>query len=102
MKKYLLITLLMGQLAFVTKIYPQNIAINALGSLPDTSAMLDVSSTNKGFLTPRVTTVQRNAIPLPANGLLIYNTTANLFNVILVLPLRLYGPILPLPATTGL
>ena len=71
----------MGQMAFVTKIYSQNIAINALGSLPDTSAMLDVSSTNKGFLTPRVTTVQRNAIPLPANGLLIYNTTANLFNV---------------------
>jgi hypothetical protein len=46
---------------------------------PDTSAVLDLSSTNKGLLIPRMTTTQRNAIALPANSLVIYNTTANRF-----------------------
>jgi hypothetical protein len=44
---------------------------------PDTSAILDVFSTNKGFLPPRLTTSQRNAITSPAAGLMIYNTTVN-------------------------
>jgi hypothetical protein len=44
---------------------------------PDTSAILDVYSTNKGFLPPRLTTAQRNAIATPAAGLTIYNTTVN-------------------------
>jgi hypothetical protein len=81
MKKYYLMMLLIFQLASVTKIYSQNIAINGTGSLPDTSAMLDVSSTNKGFLAPRMTTLQQNNIPLPAKGLLIFNTTDNGFKV---------------------
>ncbi len=81
MNKLLLLTLLSLQLGFITKIYSQNIAINATGNLPDTSAMLDLSSTNKGFLAPRLTTAQQNAIPLPATGLLVFNTTTNTFNV---------------------
>jgi Fibrobacter succinogenes major domain (Fib_succ_major) len=44
---------------------------------PDTTAVLDVYSTNKGFLPPRLTTEQRNAIATPAAGLTIYNTTVN-------------------------
>ncbi len=44
---------------------------------PDQSAILDVFSTNKGFLPPRLTTAQRNAIATPAVGLTIYNTTDN-------------------------
>ncbi len=44
---------------------------------PDTSAILDVFSTNKGFLPPRLTTEQRNAIANPTAGLMIYNTTVN-------------------------
>lgn len=64
-----------------SKISAQNIAVNSTGSLPDTSAMLDVSSTVKGFLAPRMTTAQRNAIPLPATGLLVYNTSTSAFNV---------------------
>ena len=51
-----------------------SISIN--GSPPDNSAGLDVQFTNKGFLPPRLTTVQRNAIALPATGLTIYNTTS--------------------------
>jgi uncharacterized protein (TIGR02145 family) len=44
---------------------------------PDQSAILDVYSTNKGFLPPRLTTAQRDAIGTPAAGLTIYNTTVN-------------------------
>ncbi len=44
---------------------------------PDQSAILDVFSTNKGFLPPRLTTAQRDAIAAPAAGLMIYNTTVN-------------------------
>jgi len=81
MKKQFLLMLLISQLALLTKVSAQNIAINGNGNLPDTSAMLDVSSSNKGFLTPRMTTTLQNAIPLPANGLLIFNTTDNVFKV---------------------
>jgi hypothetical protein len=42
---------------------------------PDASAALDVVSTTRGFLPPRVTTTQRNAISTPADGLLVYDTT---------------------------
>ena len=41
---------------------------------PDASAKLDISSTNKGLLAPRMTAAQKTAISLPANGLLIYQT----------------------------
>lgn len=49
--------------------------VNSTGAVPASSAMLDVSSTTKGFLMPRLTTTQRDAIPSPANGLMIYNTS---------------------------
>lgn len=41
---------------------------------PNSSAQLDVASTTKGLLAPRMTFVQRNAITTPAAGLLIYQT----------------------------
>jgi len=41
------------------------------------SAMVDIQSTTKGFLMPRMTTTQINAIASPANGLEVYNTTLN-------------------------
>lgn len=50
------------------------VAVNTNGSSAAGSAMLDVSSTNKGLLTPRMTLAQRNAISSPATGLLIYQT----------------------------
>ncbi len=61
----------------------QGLGINTDGSAPNNSAMLDVSSTTKGFLPPRMTTAQRSLIPTPAEGLIIYNTdekTLNIFN----------------------
>ncbi|MDB5277549.1 MAG: hypothetical protein JWR61_2504 [Ferruginibacter sp.] len=81
MKKLYLVTLLILQLALATKTKAQNVGINATSSLPDNSAMLDVSATDKGFLAPRLTTAQQNAISLPATGLLIFNTTDNVFKV---------------------
>jgi hypothetical protein len=50
------------------------IGVNTDGSTPHASAMLDVKSTDKGFLAPRMTQTQRNAIVSPAAGLLIYQT----------------------------
>lgn len=46
---------------------------------PDPSAILDISDTTKGVLVPRVTSLQRLAIPSPANGLLVYDLTENCF-----------------------
>lgn len=48
--------------------------INNDGSSPDASAQLDVKSTMKGFLMPRMTQVQRIAIVNPTNGLQVYQT----------------------------
>lgn len=52
----------------------QGIAINNDGSAPDTSALLDVKSTTKGLLVPRMTQAQRDAIVQPAAGLMLYQT----------------------------
>ena len=41
---------------------------------PDVSAKLDISSTTKGLLVPRMTATERGAIATPAKGLLIYQT----------------------------
>ena len=45
------------------------------GETPDPSAILDIQSTEKGFLWPRLSTTERNAIASPAKGLIIFNTT---------------------------
>jgi hypothetical protein len=50
------------------------VAINTDGSAATSSAMLDVSSSDKGMLVPRMTQTQRDAISGPALGLLIYQT----------------------------
>ena len=62
-------------------IFSQNVgvSINTTGTAADGSAILDASSTNKGMLIPRMTTIQRNAIVSPANSLLIFNTTSQCF-----------------------
>jgi hypothetical protein len=44
--------------------------------VPDASALLEVGSTTKGFLPPRMTNAQRLAISLPAVGLMVYCTDA--------------------------
>jgi hypothetical protein len=54
--------------------YAQGVGINPSGAAPDNSAMLDVSSANKGFLLPRVALVSAtDPIASPVEGLLVYN-----------------------------
>ncbi|PIB35238.1 hypothetical protein BFP72_07430 [Reichenbachiella sp. 5M10] len=52
----------------------QNIGINETGASPDASAILDVTSSDKGLLIPRMTETQREGISTPATGLLVYQT----------------------------
>ncbi len=53
------------------------VGINTLS--PNSSSMLDIASSDKGLLIPRMTSVQRLAIPAPATGLMVYETTTNQF-----------------------
>ncbi len=50
------------------------VAVNTSGNAADASAMLDVSSTDKGILIPRMTLAKRDLIDSPVPGLLIYQT----------------------------
>jgi len=59
--------------------FAQNIAINNNGANADPSAMLDVQSTTKGMLVPRMTTAQRTAIASPVKGLLVFDNDTNSF-----------------------
>jgi hypothetical protein len=66
------ITLLLLSLLMAAGSYAQSVGINADGSAPDGSAMLDVKSTDKGFLAPRVSST--GDVTSPATGLLVYQT----------------------------
>lgn len=55
--------------------YAQSVGINT--PTPHASSTLDINSTNKGILIPRMTLAQRNTIALPALGLMIYQTDNN-------------------------
>jgi hypothetical protein len=74
MKKHLLLTGLASLLMLISIQLFAQMSISTNGSVPDNSAMLDVKSTSKGLLIPRMTQAERNAIPSPAVGLMIYQT----------------------------
>jgi hypothetical protein len=44
---------------------------------PNATACLQADSTTQGFLPPRMTTAQKNAIATPAAGLMVYDTNLN-------------------------
>lgn len=48
-------------------------------TMPNSASVLDIQSTNKGLLIPRMTAAQRNAIASPANGLMVYDTDFSSF-----------------------
>ena len=52
------------------------VGINTLAA-NNSSAQFQIDSTTKGFLPPRMTTVQRDAVVSPATGLKVYNTSTN-------------------------
>jgi len=57
----------------------QGIAINENGAAAHSSAMLDIQSTSKGVLIPKMTSVQRSNIASPAVGLLVFDTNSESF-----------------------
>lgn len=48
---------------------------------PSATAQLELNSTTQGFLPPRMTTTQRDAITSPPAGLMLYNSTTNKLQV---------------------
>jgi len=49
--------------------------------LPDSSAILDVISTSRGLLPPRMSTTERDAVGAPAEGLIIFNTSSKALEI---------------------
>jgi hypothetical protein len=57
-------------------VYTGGIGIETNGSTANNaSALLQVNSVTQGFLPPRMTTTQKNAIATPATGLIVFDTT---------------------------
>ena len=74
----LLLTLTQTIFGFVHKDGPYIIGNRVT---PDASAMFQVETIEKGYLVPRLTTLQRDAIASPAEGLQLYNTDVNALQV---------------------
>ena len=78
-----------GALTFAAGGSNQNISITPSGtgsvgigtSSPNSTAALDLTSTTQGFLPPRLSSVQRDAIKNPTVGLVIFNSTSNCLEV---------------------
>src|SRR5271167_1474086 len=68
---------------FADEVHAPNGSSNAIPTMTTSggqtvSAALEIQSTLGALLLPRMTTVQMNALPVPFNGMIIYNTTAGL------------------------
>ncbi|MCK5169170.1 MAG: hypothetical protein KAQ75_04750, partial [Bacteroidales bacterium] len=61
------------------KIFAQGVGISEISIVPDASSILELRSTQRGFLAPRLTTVQRLAIAAPAQGLMVYDVGTSTF-----------------------
>ena len=59
-----------------TNFYNNGASVGVGTNIPANSAQLDVSATDKGFLAPRLTTAQRDAIVNPDDGLIIFNISS--------------------------
>ena len=79
MKKLLPIIVVLLIVTNIVTGYSQNVAINNNGASPDATAILDISSTTKGVLVPRMLSVERTAILNPAQGLMVYDITTRTF-----------------------
>ena len=76
-----------GALAFSTApagdLVQERMRINSAGNVgigtaaPNANALLDVTSTTKAFMPPRMTTTQKNAIASPTAGMMVYDSTLN-------------------------
>jgi hypothetical protein len=64
-----------------TNIGTRGLLIGSFAGATNASALLEVTSTTKGFLPPRMTTTEKNAIGTPAAGLVVYDNTLTALNV---------------------
>ncbi|MFT6759442.1 MAG: Ca2+-binding RTX toxin-like protein, partial [Psychroserpens sp.] len=77
MKRALLVLFVLTGIMTAESLAQDNMGIGT--STPEPSAVLDLDATDKGFLAPRLNTVQRVAIAAPATGLMVYDTNDNKF-----------------------
>lgn len=70
----ILIAIMSARVLLAQNIFPSNGAAGIGTTSPDPSSLLEVKSTTKGVLFPRMTKAQRDALASPAQGLLIYQT----------------------------
>jgi len=77
--KYLIFIFLLFILSFSANC--QGVRIGETPGEPDPSAIVDMNSTTRGALVPRMTSAQRNAIASPADGLQIFNTTTRCLEI---------------------
>ncbi|MDO7854743.1 glycine-rich protein [Hymenobacter sp. CA1UV-4] len=79
-KRFPLLAAVLLALPFSSWAQTGGVRIGTAGT-PHASAALEVNSTDKGLLPPRLTTAQRDAIASPAAGLSVFNITTNQLNV---------------------
>src|SRR6476661_334658 len=70
--------LILSMLMIASSLQAQNLAINTDGSKADPNAIVDIKSTTKGLLIPRMSTPSRLLIP-QTTGLLVYDTDTKSF-----------------------
>lgn len=73
-KKYFKALSLLPAMMFCGRCLAQSVSISHTVTVADSTAILDISSTKKGLLIPRMPAQQKTAIITPATGLLIYQT----------------------------
>ncbi len=76
MKKHILtiISIVFAYVVNAQNTFPASGAEGIGTTFPNASSLLDITSTTKGILIPRMTQAQRNAISSPATGLMIFQT----------------------------
>lgn len=74
------LTLLFVLLTVGSAAFSQGVKVGSTPGNPDASSIFELESTDQGFLPPRMSSAQRDAIVSPADGLVIFNTTTNCLN----------------------
>ena len=75
----LLLTIL--SLFVSTILIAQSVAINNDASLPDNTSILDIKSSTKGLLIPRMSTNEKKSILSPVIGLTVFDTTSYTYSI---------------------
>jgi hypothetical protein len=83
MKQIFIFILMLGIIGLANKTHAQQVIVtdDAAYTTPAAGSMLDVKSTTKGFIVPRMTTAQRTTLggTTPVNGIVVYDTDLKSF-----------------------